>query len=177
MKNRENKKGFTLIEILIVIGLIAILATIVLVALNPARQFAQGRNSQRTSNVSTILNAYGQRVADNKGLFGVDATCSATMDIPVSAVDESSAAKICKVGSAVLLADCGSTTVDMRLCLAPTYVPELPVDPKSGEMGCLDSTCAPGYDTGYFIWKDTNSRVTVMASSTELGVPKISVTR
>ena len=49
--------GFTLIEILVVIGLIAILAAVVLIAINPGRQFSQAHNSQRTSNVETILNA------------------------------------------------------------------------------------------------------------------------
>jgi len=67
MKIRRNS-GFTLIEILVVIGIIAVLAAIVLIALNPARQFAQARNSQRTSNVNAILNAIGQYIADNQGV-------------------------------------------------------------------------------------------------------------
>mgnify|MGYP001577336152 CR=1 FL=1 len=79
MKN--SKRGFTLIEILVVIGIIALLATIVLIAINPARQFAQARDSQRVSNLNAILNAVGQRIADNKGLFRStsDTVCTSAM--------------------------------------------------------------------------------------------------
>jgi prepilin-type N-terminal cleavage/methylation domain-containing protein len=65
-QNLKNQKGFTLIEILVVIGMIALLAAIVLIAINPSRQFAQGRNSQRHNDASAILNAVGQYIADNK---------------------------------------------------------------------------------------------------------------
>jgi type IV pilus assembly protein PilA len=67
MKKISKKGGFTLIEILVVIGIIAILATVVLVAINPSRQFAQANNAQRSSNVNAILNAIGQYAADKKG--------------------------------------------------------------------------------------------------------------
>ena len=67
--NNKNKKGFTLIEILVVIGIIAVLAAVVLVAVNPARQFKLARDSQRVSNVTAILNAVGQDIAEHKGLF------------------------------------------------------------------------------------------------------------
>ncbi|KKU11008.1 MAG: hypothetical protein UX14_C0005G0022, partial [Parcubacteria group bacterium GW2011_GWF1_45_5] len=60
----KARKGFTLIELLIVIGIIVLLAGVVIIALNPARQFALARNSQRWSNVNAILNAVGQRMAE-----------------------------------------------------------------------------------------------------------------
>ena len=64
-----NKRGFTLIEILVVIGMLALLSTIVLVAVNPLRQFAEARNAQRQNDVAAILNAISERIADNGGLF------------------------------------------------------------------------------------------------------------
>src|SRR3954471_22183018 len=97
-KNIKKNQGFTLIEILVVIGIIAILAAIVIIAINPARQFAQANNTQRTSDVSQILNAIGQNIADNKGTF----TCT-------GATLSSTATHIGTGGSNVNLA-----------CLAPT---------------------------------------------------------
>ena len=85
-------RGFTLIEILVVIGLIAILAAIVLIAINPGRQFAQARNSQRESNVNTILNAVGQDLADNKGVFG--GVCGALLPIPTTVKPVADAAQV-----------------------------------------------------------------------------------
>ena len=128
-------KGFTLMEILVVIGIIAILAAIVIVAINPSRQFAQARNSQRESNVSTILNAIGQNIADNKGTFtctGVTiATSPATSTIGASG------------------ADLGAST-----CLVPTYIPSsIPFDPDGGTAN----------DTLYTVSKDSLGRYTVCA--------------
>lgn len=116
MKNIKNKQGgFTLIEILVVIGIIAVLATIVIIAINPARQFAQARDSQRTSNVNSILNAIGQRVADCKGIF--EGSCG-TPIVTCSALPSTSTPI--------------STSLD---CLVPTYLTAIPTDPKPGAGG------------------------------------------
>lgn len=136
-KENRAQDGFTLIEILVVIGIIAVLAAIVIVAINPGRQFAEARNTQRTSNVQSILNAVGQNMADNKGVF----SC-ATGALPTSA------AAIATTGG-----------YDLRGCIAPTYIAEIPVDPSNG-VAWNGST----YDTKYTIMEDASTtRVTVCA--------------
>jgi len=55
MKNK--KSGFTLLEILLVVGIIAILAGITIVAINPSKQLAQVRNTERKSDIKQIANA------------------------------------------------------------------------------------------------------------------------
>src|SRR6266404_7516626 len=114
-KNYSNKEGFTLIEILVVIGIIAILAGVVLIAINPARQFAQAHNSQRSSNLEAILNAYGQKLADGKGVFA-SAGCT---DVPAGAVSQATAVTIALSNPVV------GTEYNIRPCLVATYISSL----------------------------------------------------
>ncbi len=63
----KNKAGFTLIELLVVIGIMGILLSITLLAINPNKHFKDARNTQRSSNVSEILNAIYEYESSNTG--------------------------------------------------------------------------------------------------------------
>lgn len=146
------RKAFTLIELLVVIGVLAILLTIVLIAINPARQFSLSNNTKRRSDVNAILNAIDQYAADNKG------------KLPVG-IDDT----VRTIGSAVGDADICTTLVS-------DYLAALPVDPLTSN-GAPVTNCAVAYTTNYTVVRSaSNNRITIAAPAQELN-EVISVTR
>lgn len=101
-----QRKGFTLIELLVVIGIIGILAAVVLVAVNPGRQFASARDTQRRSDLYGVTQAVYQYATENDG------------DLPA--------------GITTSPQDIGSSGANLATVLVPTYIPALPVDPSTG---------------------------------------------
>lgn len=162
--NRKSSKGFTLIELLVVIGILTVLLAIVLIAVNPAKQFAQANNTQRRSDVNAILNAIHQYAADNKGNIPAGIGASAT--------------PICEDGTITC-----TSGVDLCTTLVSKYLADIPKDPKDGEVDpATNGPCASGtdsYDTKYTVLKGANNRITVTATGEDEGgtTPTISITR
>ncbi len=150
MKNLNKKnKGFTLIEILVVIGIIAILAAIVIIAINPKKAFDDAKTATRKANIGTIQNAIGQYVVAKKGTLPT---------IPTTAAELTPT--LCKE-------------------LVPEFTGSLPTDPDSTNWGgnaistsseCDDLATKP---SNYTVGK-TGERVTVCATNP---TPDICLTR
>lgn len=151
MTKINKKAGFTLVELLVVIGILAVLTAVVLVAVNPGRQLAQARDTQRRADVNTVITAITAYMADpvNNGQLpaGLVNLCTATPHV---------------IGS-------GAGNLDLGAVLAPTYVAAMPTDPTGG----TDA------DTGYTVCvaSQVARRITVAAPNTELATTTISVTR
>jgi prepilin-type N-terminal cleavage/methylation domain-containing protein len=156
-KIKENsQRGFTLLEVLLVVAIIAILAGIVIIAINPGKQLGDTRNAQRQADVTTTLNAVYQYALDNNGTMPATITATPT--------------EICTTGTA---AGTCTTNAVIDLSVVTTsgkYVASFPKDPQ-----CPTGCNATG--TGYRISKDaTTGRITVTAINPEQG-KTITVTR
>lgn len=166
---RKKESGFTLIELLVVIGILAVLLAIVLVAINPSRQFRQANNTRRSADVSAILNAITQYGADNRGAYPNGTFAAAGTPLQLRNTDT----------------DGSNTTDGGALCalIVPNYIASLPADPTrgSGTMPTTAEACTTTvWDTGYTVTVNTAGRITVSATGENIntgeGFP-IAVTR
>ena len=138
-KSVREANGFTLIEILLVVAAIGILAGIVILAINPAKQLGQTRNAQRKSDVNTILNGVYEYVIDNNGILPGSITTTPTA--------------ICKTGATTC-----TGLIDLSILTASEkYLTAIPSDP----------TGVTATSTGYNISKSVNGRITIAAPSAE----------
>ncbi len=171
IKIQNVKKGFTLIELLVVIGIIGILAAIVLVAVNPGRQFAQARDRQRQSDLLQITNAIYQFASEHNGDLPDTDGNDATSNFPTTRTCIGNGG----ASSCALNPDCtGGTPFNLAAAtnaagneiIVPTYIAAMPRDPDGG-------TAA---DTGYCVVL-TGTRVEVRARSELNPTQPIVVTR
>lgn len=77
----QTKKGFTLLELLIVIAILAVLASVTFVALNPAELLKKSRDSQRLADLASMKTAINYYIANTSTpILGDDANGTGCLD-------------------------------------------------------------------------------------------------
>jgi prepilin-type N-terminal cleavage/methylation domain-containing protein len=140
-----KRSGFTLLEILLVIGIIGILAAIVIIAINPSRSLAKSRDLQRKVGITEINKGLEQYYIDH-GSY------------PTAITSELQG--ICNTGASATSTGFSCTgMVDLSM-LVPTYLPSIPVDPTG-----------VGYKVGF----NSSRRIMLVADLTETVSPLIAI--
>lgn len=165
--NPLTQHGFTLIELIVVIGILVFLIAVVLVAIDPGRRFAESRNAQRWQEASSILSAVLTYQADNDGTH-LTAVTNLTGDLNYIIGTDGSGCDSGCTQAGTTQAACANLSG-----LVDTYIASIPIDP--------DTTTWGTGKTGYYIVKAvTSGRITIGACvpQSEGGTtPTISVTR
>lgn len=118
MNQKSAPTGFTLLELLIVVGILSLLTLAAFASLDPLKQFADGRNARRWSDVATISTGIYRFIIETESL------------------PEGIGAAPRQIGSAS--SGCSSTcpgASDSCIDLAPQLEPylfQMPADPKGG---------------------------------------------
>ena len=145
-----RKKGFTLIEIVITMALMAILVGVYFIVANPVGQLKSSRNAERKLQLQTIMNAVRQNIADSPN---DQFQCTVSGTLPTSSKRMTSTA--------------GAGNYNIGPCIigpANPYLYVLPFDPSASSS---HYTSVADYDTGYTISISTSGVVTLTAPYTE----------
>lgn len=158
MVNIKNiEKGFTLIELLIVIAILAVLASVVFVALDPLSRFQDARDSARWNDATALLSAIKIDQVDNGGAY-ITPIRNLTADVAYmisSATTTTGCNLTCDV-SIVASNNC----VNLVGLVAEGYIGSLPIS-ANGE-GSWSATY-----TGYYIIKTSAGTITIGACESE----------
>lgn len=151
----RKSKGFTLLELLIVIAILAILSVTLVLVLNPAESLKKSRDTQRMSDLATLKTAIGMYltsvnpaylagaasneacktgaawIANDKIFYSVD---TATKNITDTSLDGSALVVAGQVATAADLSDTDGTgwlPVNLGAIVGGSPVSNMPIDPTN----------------------------------------------
>ncbi len=136
-----NKKGFTLIELMVVIAIIAILATVVLVSLGSARNAAEDANRSAVINQVRSFAEVSLAQSEDLNYIGLTYDQDADPKLPLAPLNE----LIKEHGNATDYATLGKTDGILRINVSAdnqAYCAQIPLKSTPGDFFCVDAGLA-----------------------------------
>lgn len=147
--HKSTNKGFTLIEVILVITLIGILVGIVLISINPNTQLGQARNLIRKSHITDIYDAlevYNSKNSENN-INSITTSYQEICDTGTRTINDS-----------LPSSDYCAGKLDLRI-LVPNYIASIPKDNQVTGTG----------NTGYEVAKTSTNQISMRVKNPELG--------
>ena len=160
IRQSAQRPGFTLIEFIIVIAMIAIVASAVFVAIDPGRRLRDARNASRWTDTRAVLEAVKTYQVDHEGSLpstpvGIDVDPRTVQMVGEGGVSCGALGGLCP-GVTFPVQNCFTTGLDTDLL---PYLKRMPKDPKGGSKA----------DTRYYVNRDEQGAIVVGACNEEGG--------
>lgn len=127
----NSKKGFTLIELLVVIAILAVLATAVVLVLNPVELIKQARDSTRISDLAALNSAIALYLSDVANpVFTAQGKCTSGATKPTNM------GQACTNSSSTVVDGNGWVPINFGSISSGSPLSKLPMDPNNGSTNC-----------------------------------------
>lgn len=128
----KQQKGFTLLELLIVIAILAVLATVAVLVINPVEYLRQARDSQRVNDLAAVKGAINLYLTSattpdlTTGVAGDAARCMVGTASPFAML-----ASVCVTNATRAVNGTGWVLADIGSITGGSPLPTLPQDPTN----------------------------------------------
>lgn len=145
------KRGFTLIELLIVIAILAVLATAVILVLNPAELVKQSRDAIRISDMATLNSALALYLADvTSPSLGVCSATVARCTANNSGASPFTTRATCSIATSTAVSGTGWIDVNFASISNGSPLAKEPIDPVNSNTyyyayACVNTGSSPNY--------------------------------
>lgn len=130
----RESKGFTLIELVVVVAIISVLAAVLVVVLNPLKQFQRARDAQRRNTLKQLQGLLERYYNDHDAYPSTGGLYYSSEPNNNASVDS-------------------THSTDWIPGLAPTYLPSMPSDPIGGSSTSSNPACI-GFKRAYLYRSD-----------------------
>lgn len=137
------KKGFTLIELLVVIAILAVLATAVILVINPAELLRQARDSTRVSDLTNINRAIALFLVDvSSPTWTANTRCTSGTETVVAGI-------VCTLAATTTVDGNGWVNLNFNVISSGSPLARLPLDPVNDS---TNTTCAGATNGCYYAY-------------------------
>lgn len=172
----HSQKGFTIVELLIVVAVVGVLVGIIFAALDPTMRFQQARAAVRQKSVNDILSALIEYRSDHEGHYpGANIPNSGEVYMLVDGMQKTTG---CDDHNSACLTDVTQDTHCMNIhdLIDQEYLSSMPVSP-TGKVVWDSGGNAGDNGSGYTVSVDTEGKVTVRACENEATTLEIQTSR